>query len=63
MAFKMCKDLSFIRYSAVSASMIRNCLKPEFRKGLAVREEMNVIVNEWAAGKPKLEGGTFNTRD
>eukprot|EP00211_Chloroparvula_japonica_P018605 CAMPEP_0119132708 /NCGR_PEP_ID=MMETSP1310-20130426/12155_1 /TAXON_ID=464262 /ORGANISM="Genus nov. species nov., Strain RCC2339" /LENGTH=62 /DNA_ID=CAMNT_0007123359 /DNA_START=161 /DNA_END=349 /DNA_ORIENTATION=+ len=47
--------MSYLRYVSLSASMVRNSLRPDLRAVALTREEMNTVVNEWADGKPMLE--------
>jgi F-type H+-transporting ATPase subunit epsilon len=44
--------LTYIHYSNISARLLRQALKPEFRKEAVKREMLNIKFATWVDGKP-----------
>jgi F-type H+-transporting ATPase subunit epsilon len=51
MTFWRAAGLTYIDYSNISAKLLRQALKPEFRKDAAKREMTNIKLTTWVNGK------------
>lgn len=52
-------SISYLQFSSVAASVVRNCLKPELKAAAAKRVESNLKVRSWESGKPSTTTSTL----
>lgn len=45
--------MTYITYSNICASMVRNCLKEPYKAEAISREKVHFSVSKWADGKPE----------
>ncbi|KAK8936938.1 hypothetical protein KSP39_PZI012007 [Platanthera zijinensis] len=45
--------MTYITYSNICASLLRNCLKEPYKSDAASREKVHFAVSKWGNGKPE----------
>ena len=48
--------MTYITYSNICASLVRNCLKEPYKGEAATREKVHFAISKWAEGKPEKPG-------